>query len=171
MVPAGGAFFGSSEVKMATQQFSTMAQAREWAALHGLREKAVCFVVRGAELLVFDHVPAEDSGVQLPAGGVDAGETPAQAAIRELDEESGLELNSPAHLLSYEWKAQLPDRYTRQVCHAFAFVAPRTTPDVWQKRADEHLFAFRWAPVASPGLDWEMDAALPELIHHLQESR
>ena len=155
---------------MAIHPFKSLEQARDWAALHNLREKAVCFVVRGTELLVFDHVPAEDSGVQVPAGGVEAGETPEQGAVRELYEESGLVLRSPAYLCSYEWKAQLPDRYTRQVCHAYVFLAPPSTSHAWEKHADEHLFSFRWASVASPGLDWEMDAALPELIRYLQET-
>lgn len=169
MFLAGGAcFLPSSEVSVGVQKFETMHSARVCAQADALRERAVCLVVRGTELLVFDHVP-DDSGVQIPAGGVEAGETPAQAAIRELREESGLELDAPVHLCSYEWMAPMPGRSTRQVCHAFAFAAPSTTPDAWQKHADDHLFSFRWAEVARPGLDWEMDAALPELIHHLQE--
>ena len=68
---------------MGIRKFESLLQAGDWAAEHRLREKAVCFVLHGPELLVFDHVP-DDSGVQLPAGGVEAGETPDQAAIREL---------------------------------------------------------------------------------------
>jgi 8-oxo-dGTP diphosphatase len=157
---------------MGIQKFERLQEARDWAAEHGLREKAVCFVLRGEELLVFDHVPAEDSGVQLPAGGVEAGEAPDQAAVRELHEETGLQLTAPQHLCSYEWQRQLPDRFTRQVCHAYLFTAPVQTPDVWTRHADKHLFAFRWEPVSQPQLDWDMDAALPELHTHLlmQES-
>ena len=157
---------------MGIHRFKSLSEARDWAAGHELREKAVCFVLRGPELLVFDHVP-DDSGVQLPAGGVEAGETPQDAAIRELYEESGLRLTSPVHLRSYEWQRQLPDRFTRQVCHAYVFLAPFDTPDSWTQHADDHLFAFRWVPVSQPRLDWDMDAALPELHNHLlsQESR
>ena len=55
--------------------------------------KAVVAVVRdqgrGSELLVFRHPLA---GVQLPKGTVEPGEAYAAAALRELHEESGLDL-------------------------------------------------------------------------------
>jgi 8-oxo-dGTP diphosphatase len=157
---------------MGIQRFESLAEARDWAAENGLREKAVCFVLRGPELLVFGHIPAEDSGVQLPAGGVEANETPQDAAIRELYEEAGLQLTAPLHLRSYEWQRQLPDRFIRQVCHAYVFTVSAETPDAWTRHADDHLFAFRWMPAIDPQLDWDMDAALPELHTHLllQES-
>lgn len=126
----------------------------------------MCLVVRGRQVLVFDHVPDDGAGVQVVAGGIDAGELPAEAAIRELWEESGLSLSGPQYLCSYLWEAQLPHRFTRQVCHAYAFAAPDDLPDEWQHHADGHLFAFRWADLVEPGLDWEMDAALP----HLQQT-
>ncbi|MBU1880260.1 MAG: NUDIX domain-containing protein, partial [Chloroflexi bacterium] len=42
------------------------------------------------ELLLFQHPYA---GVQVPAGTVEDGETPAQAALREAAEETGLALS------------------------------------------------------------------------------
>lgn len=56
-------------------------------------EKAVGYVVRGEQLLVFTHddVPLHRAGVQVPAGSVEPGETPAAAVLREVQEETGLE--------------------------------------------------------------------------------
>ena len=146
--------------------------ARHFAAEHRLREKALCFVVRQragteTELLVLEQPGVPGAGLQVPAGGVEPGETPEGAAARELTEETGLRLSPTAHLKSYFWEAQLPHRLTRQVCHAFLFRAPPGTPDTWEREADGERFAFRWRPVSSLALSWEMDAALPELLRHL----
>ena len=143
--------------------YDTQEQARAAAKAEGLREKVLCFVVRGRQLRVLDHVPDGGAGVQVVGGGVEQDELPEAAAIRELWEESGLSLSEPQFLCSYLWEAQLPDRFTRQVCHSYAFHAPADLPDHWQHHADGHLFSFRWADLHAPGLDWEMDAALPVL--------
>ncbi|ANE44399.1 NUDIX hydrolase [Deinococcus puniceus] len=149
---------------------SSEAQARADAQALGLREKVLCFVHDGQKLLVFDHADVPDAGVQVPAGGVEAGETPAEAAVRELREESGLTLSNPHFLAAYRWEAQTPERFTRQVCYAFAFTAPDDLPHSWIQHADGHRFAFRWADLNRPELDWEMDAALPHLYSFLTKT-
>ncbi|MGP5049571.1 NUDIX domain-containing protein [Glutamicibacter ardleyensis] len=53
-----------------------------------VKEKAVCYVVQDDHLLVFTHLqhPMHITGVQVPAGTIKPGETPNQAAERELFE-------------------------------------------------------------------------------------
>ena len=53
--------------------------------------KVACYVVHDEHLLVFTHddVPITMTGVQVPAGSIRAGESPEEAAIRELFEETG----------------------------------------------------------------------------------
>lgn len=65
--------------------------------IYGVRRRVACYVTRsterGVELLVFDHVddnPADPSGTQIPAGGMAPFEALADAAFREVQEETGL---------------------------------------------------------------------------------
>ncbi|MCP4542722.1 MAG: NUDIX domain-containing protein [Chloroflexi bacterium] len=54
-------------------------------------EKVTAFITRrspnGHDLLLFEH---PNAGIQIPAGTVEDGETPEQAIIREVNEETGL---------------------------------------------------------------------------------
>lgn len=94
---------------------------------------------------------------QMPQGGIDRGETPRQAALRELGEETGLE---PVHVaileelepwLFYDFPPALKARLTgpfygqRQKWFAFRFLG--SDADV---RLDDHtpeFDAWRWAPL------------------------
>ncbi|MGV0870076.1 NUDIX domain-containing protein [Corynebacterium kalidii] len=55
-------------------------------------EKAVGYVVHQRNLLVFTHddFPMEVTGVQVPAGSIAEGESPGDAVVREVREETGL---------------------------------------------------------------------------------
>ena len=55
--------------------------------------KAVGYVLRDDRLLVFTHddVPIEEAGIQVPAGSIEPGEDPRDAAVREVLEETGVE--------------------------------------------------------------------------------
>jgi len=49
--------------------------------------RAQCIVVRDNKLLMVKHKLPEDEWYCLPGGGIEPGETPEQAAVRELREE------------------------------------------------------------------------------------
>lgn len=146
------------------QKFIQIEEARHVSEAWKLREKAVCMVTRPgaefeAELLVFDHVP-DYSGVQVPAGGVELGETPAEAASRECQEETGRAgYGSPLYLGSAIWINA--EHQKREMRHFFQLAAPPNLPETWDHYADEHLFRFRWVPLSQPKLDWNFDAFLP----------
>jgi 8-oxo-dGTP pyrophosphatase MutT (NUDIX family) len=78
-VTAGGSGYGSS------------------VTIYGFRRRVVCYLTRttdhGEELLLFEHAaddPAHPSGVQVPAGTMMPFESVADAALREVAEETGL---------------------------------------------------------------------------------
>ena len=52
--------------------------------------KAVVYLVQGRDLLVFTQPASPEAGVQVPAGTVHDGEEPRVAALRELEEETGI---------------------------------------------------------------------------------
>lgn len=118
----------------------------------------VVVVVRhpdGHRVLAFERVDTPGAW-QLPQGGLDSGETPHQAALRELGEETGL-IPVDVHLvtefpewLAYEWPREIRDNSVRskpdrlgQVQRWFLFDAAshdiRPTPD------GREFGAWKWA--------------------------
>ena len=131
--------------------------ARDHARQHGWREKVLAYVTfRSDELLVLEHTPGHvDAGTQVPAGGVEPGEEPSAAVVREVEEETGLRLSQPIYLASYEWPTPGAPSRTR---HFFWLVAPAGTPDTWQHRVhgagvdSGMLFRLSFVPRSDPGL-------------------
>ena len=99
------------------------------------------------EILAFHHPLA---GKQFVKGGIEAGETALDAAIRELKEESGITAVSDlidfgeATIGSAEW-------------HFFALTA-NNLPHRWSHQTQDdfgHIFSFFWHPVAENlGEEW-----------------
>ncbi|HCH10916.1 MAG TPA: hypothetical protein DEW32_17165 [Dehalococcoidia bacterium] len=53
-------------------------------------DKAVAYITCDGKLLVVDHPGIPETGTQVPAGTIAPGEPPAEAAMREAFEETGL---------------------------------------------------------------------------------
>jgi 8-oxo-dGTP pyrophosphatase MutT (NUDIX family) len=138
--------------------------------------KVLAYVVRpgasGAlEVLVFTHGDDPASGLQVPAGTIDEGESPEEAVLRELAEESGL-MNLPI--------VRMVDRYTwihaatgnRHHRHVYRFDGGADLPAAWDHAAvgsieEEGLtFCFRWMPVAEAisQLSGDQGRSLPLLL-------
>lgn len=115
--------------------------------------KALAAVLRGPaatrELLIFRHPLTGD---QLPKGTIEPGEAPAAAAIRELREESGLQLSAPRPFGTWV-RPWAPGYDAPQLWHLFSFEAPPGLPDSWSHAAEGSpaeaglIFAYRWVPL------------------------
>lgn len=133
-------------------------------------EKAVAVVTRlnGSvrELLVFRH-PADTT--ELPKGTIESGEAILSAAVRELEEESGLSLTAHPSLIG-EWE-RIVDRpfngglrTEQNLWHLCLFEPDEALPESWEHTAtgspaeDGLIFSFFWVPVGSD---------LPQKVHPL----
>lgn len=149
-----------------------LARSKHW------REKVLVYVTRGNDLLVLEHTADyPDAGIQVPAGGVDAGESPEAATTRELFEETGLHPpRPPIHLQSCWW----PDpEAPSPIRHYYWVEVPTETPTAWSHvvsageddKGMTFLLSFR--PLAqadlTPGYGWA--DALPRLSATMDQRR
>lgn len=100
---------------------------------------------------------------QMPQGGIDRGESPESAALRELEEEIGVGaklvdiLEETADWLYYDFppelKRRLPGPYLGQRQKWFAFRFRGSDNDIRLDRHTPEFDAWRWAPLDEvPGL-------------------
>lgn len=145
--------------------------------IYGFRQRVVCYVVRstagGRELLVFDHVdddPADPSGTQVPAGGMEPFEALADAALRETMEETGLDSAAFVGQVGFV-ELGLRDPGGPSVTTFVQLVAPGGGEPTWDhavtgEGADAGLaFRCRWEPLPlQVGLEDDQGRFLDSLL-------
>jgi 8-oxo-dGTP diphosphatase len=125
--------------------------------------KAIAYITRHGstgtpELLVFEHRDYPEAGTQVPAGTVKEGESPEEAVMREVEEETGLEeCRLVKKLMVYDWlnpeTGQINER------HLFHVAAPHDTAEKWTwvetdggrvPELEGYVFHFRWVRLDKP---------------------
>lgn len=116
-----------------------------------VRQKVLAYLVRFSqgrtEVAVFDHVDAPEAGAQVPAGSIEAGESPEQACLREVAEESGVSNGRILRSVGvYDYAHATRGELHRR--HVFLVAAPPGVPDAWIHRVsgpgDDRGLAFRF---------------------------
>jgi ADP-ribose pyrophosphatase YjhB (NUDIX family) len=81
----------------------------------------------------------------LPKGHLEAGETPARAALREVKEETGLaDLVLGPALPTIDWFFRAHGRLIHKYCHFYLIEAPTGDPE---PQRDEGITACSWVPL------------------------
>ncbi|KNH44466.1 NUDIX domain-containing protein [Pseudomonas sp. JV414] len=93
-------------------------------------------------ILLFRHPLA---GVQLVKGTIEAGETPAQTALRELREESGIDAATAVCDMGYWIAGHLDQVWSFQLCEAQIPLPEQWTHYTFDDHG--HAFSFFWAPL------------------------
>ena len=113
----------------------------------------VVIVVRRPDGLVMAFERADHTGEwQLPQGGIDSGETPEQAAWRELGEEIGLGRSEVVLVAEhpnwtvYEWPDDVRDNRRLGQVHRWFFFAP-IDGDIVPTPDGKEFRDWRWMPV------------------------
>jgi 8-oxo-dGTP pyrophosphatase MutT (NUDIX family) len=103
------------------------------------REKVVCYIVREGRLLVFRHLdqPWDQSGLQVPAGGIEPGESPEAAAVREAAEETGLDGFRVVRKLGEVDYDVAPYRAELHHRHVFHLELEGEAPERWVSREND----------------------------------
>lgn len=85
------------------------------------------------EILVFKHRDFPEAGIQVPAGTVKLNEKLSDAAIREVKEESGLDVPGSIFSLGrFEWFRE--DRNEIHVRNIFQYKTERVLPNQWEHK-------------------------------------
>lgn len=95
-----------------------------------VRNRVVVYVERQDGVLVFDHRDHPEAGTQVPAAGVEERESLEEAALREVREETGVQLDgTPALLGTHE---HLDGLGRPSLSYFFRAPAPDGLPQTWE---------------------------------------
>ena len=144
-----------------------------------LRQRVFTYITRGDQLLILEYVDGRYLEPQVPGGTIELGELPAQAALREAQEETGLTaLQLVKFLGSFERDLTDIGRDETIVAWFFHLQTYEVTPETWQHfecDSSEGLgpieFSVSWVPLNNlPKLGGIDESMLPELLDSVREN-
>ncbi len=122
--------------------------------------KVLAYVTRGDELLVFRHRDFPEAGIQVPAGTVEEGESPNDAVLREVYEESGLDQVRIVRLLGSYLHDAAPYRDETHRRHVYHLETTGPVASAWLHHESSpsdgsppYAFSFCWMKLDDPELN------------------
>ncbi|MAE58735.1 MAG: hypothetical protein CME69_07630 [Halobacteriovorax sp.] len=144
------------------------------------KEKVLAYIYRMngtmREVLVFDHPNAPEVNPQVPAGTLNNKEEPLEGVLREVKEESGLQIESK-HTYHGQFDYHAKSRNEIHKRHVFSFMCEGLS-DSWSHQVNSNdedhneLFYYYWLPVeeAKKKLVNEQGRYLPLVNGHFIDS-
>ena len=131
------------------------------------KRKTFAYITQGNNLLIFEHDDAPEAGIQVPAGSIEADESPEEAVVREAKEETGLQKLSVIRFLGEQIR-DMSDYGKQEIHHRYFYhlICNEKTQNSWQHGEKypsnesehdgsfRHIFNFYWSDLGQ----------LPELI-------
>lgn len=145
-----------------------------------MRHRVFTYITRANQLLILEYVDGSYPQPQIPGGTLKAGEHPAQAALREAYEETGLAALQLVKCLG-SFQRDLTDigRNETIVAWFFHLQTDESTPATWRHFECDSSegfapieFALSWVPLSNiPKLGGIDESMLAELRASLREMR
>ena len=114
----------------------------------------LCMIVNGTQILVQDKVGGDAGGIILPGGHVEEHEPVVDSVIREMKEETGLDIRNPRLCGIKEWINEDGSRYVVFLFRAEEFSGELVSSEegrvFWMEK--EYVLKSRWI--------WHMDCLM-----------
>ena len=114
----------------------------------------LCMIVNGTKILVQDKVGKDAGGIILPGGHVEEHEPVVDSVIREVKEETGLDIEKPRLCGIKEWINEDGSRYI-----VFLFRADQFSGELVSS-AEGRVFWMEKEDVLKSGWIWHMDCLM-----------
>jgi 8-oxo-dGTP pyrophosphatase MutT (NUDIX family) len=131
-----------------------------------MRHRASVFVVDHHCVLLFHRLKNGAEYYTVPGGGIETGETPEHAAVRELKEETGLDVVLGEKIAEFEADNNYQHFYMAKSWSG----TPALGGEELEKQSPQNIYTLEWVPIEKLG-DIDLRKQLKELLQGYNEKQ